>query len=211
MLIFKGGNPVIYHDELPEFRIKIIKIIKGLPSKNFSNLREKVLDVIKDIRADNRRKMEDNVFGKHYWSVFKKDPENAEIKDLWSALPRSNAAKKGKAPQRVASLSSDDGQSTIPSTPNTLMISVFPENSPSPSQNEEFMSFLEGHDVIIGFDHSHLQFENPDYHHYQQNHQFSEETDDNNVLLFREIIEDEDAYEKRVFGCLGDGTFPWDF
>jgi len=161
LLIFKGGNPVLYHAELPDFRIKIIKIIKSLSSKNFSVLREKVLGVIKDLRADNKRKMEDNVFGKHYWSVFKKDPENAEIKDLWTALPRSNAAKKGKAPQRVASLSSDDGQSTMPSTPNTLML--------------------------------------PD-----------EEVDNENVKLFREINHDAD-YQKRGFGDLDNGTFPWDF
>jgi len=69
LLTCKGGNPVVYHENLPYFRRRIIKIIQELPNKSFSAFRERVVDVIKGIRAEEGRQTEDDVF--HHLNIKK--------------------------------------------------------------------------------------------------------------------------------------------
>jgi len=128
-----------------------------------------------------------------------KKPENNEIKELWEKLPRSNAKK--------AVTFSSDSQSTTPSSPNTLM-PVSPKTSSS--QSEGFVNFFDVLDVTTGFDNSQFQPDNPDnknghhlynYHQQRQHNQFDDE----------EEADDDEAYQKRVFEGLSNGTFPWNF
>jgi len=114
--MFKGGDPTLYDDELPEFKERLISIIRNRTSTSFKTLRPEVLPVINEIRARNGREMKNDVFSKHYWHEYL--AKNPDIKELWEALPRSNA--NGKISNLEVTLS-PVSQSTYLSSSETLM------------------------------------------------------------------------------------------
>jgi len=107
-----------------------------LANKDFETLRGIILPFINDIRAESRREEKDDLFQKHYWSVFKRKPENSHIKDLWKALPRSNAKISPAKISNVPTLS--------PSTQSTVDTgSELPPNLLAQSPPEAFDNFVE--------------------------------------------------------------------
>jgi len=78
----KRGAPVLLDDELPEFKARLIQIIKSLRTRSLPLLRQEFLPVINEIRVRNGRKPSDNLFKEHKWSDFVNHPKNKDILDL---------------------------------------------------------------------------------------------------------------------------------
>jgi len=67
--------------------------------------------------------MKDNLFQKHYWSLFKRKTENSHIKDLWNALPRANAKLRPSKAPNMPALSSEDKSTTESESESMLQLS----------------------------------------------------------------------------------------
>ncbi len=60
-----------------------------MKTRSFKVLREHVLPKIKEIFANNRRKLPQEPFKKHFWHYYLKEQENLEVKVAWKKLPRT--------------------------------------------------------------------------------------------------------------------------